>query len=115
MGASWEGFMLEQVLEACQPSEAFFWATQAGGELDLLFLNRGRTIGVEFKYADAPKMTRSMALAVSDLQLDRLLVVYPGKKRYSLESRIEALPAAEVPKLASILRNISWPKERSQE
>ncbi len=93
-GASWEGFALEQVLRIAAPDEAYFWATHNGAELDLLLIKDGRRVGVEFKRADAPGMTTSMKIAMHDLQLDRLYVVYPGELRYALSGRIEAVPLA---------------------
>jgi uncharacterized protein len=99
-GFSWEGFALEQVLHVAQPDEAYFWATHAGAELDLLMFKHGLRIGVEFKRMDAPKMTPSMHIAMHDLKLDALYVVYPGERRYvmhwpdpSADSRpVEAIP-----------------------
>ena len=91
-GASWEGFALEQVLRLTQPDEAYFWATHAGAELDLLMTRNGRRVGVEFKRADAPKLTASMRIAMSDLSLEALYVVYPGRHRYSLGDGVEAVP-----------------------
>ncbi|MFM2274444.1 MAG: hypothetical protein RL211_316 [Pseudomonadota bacterium] len=83
-GASWEGFALEQVLHVAQPDEAYFWATHAGAELDLLMFKHGLRVGVEFKRVDAPKMTVSMHIALQDLKLDALYVVYPGERRYTI-------------------------------
>jgi len=91
-GPSWEGFALEQVLRLTQPDDAYFWATHTGAELDLLMFKYGKRIGVEFKRVDAPRLTPSMRIALSDLQLDALYVVYPGSRRYALASRIEAVP-----------------------
>ena len=93
-GASWEGFALEQVLRIAAPDEAYFWATHNGAELALLLIKDGRRVGVEFKRADAPGITASMQIAMHDLQLDRLYVVYPGELRYPLTERIEAVPLA---------------------
>ena len=93
-GASWEGFVLEQVLRIARPDEAYFWATHAGAELDLLMLKHGRRVGVEFKRADAPALTASMRIAMRDLRLDRLLVLYPGSRSYTLAPGIEVVPAA---------------------
>jgi uncharacterized protein len=83
-GFSWEGFALEQVLHVAQPDEAYFWATHAGAELDLLMFKHGLRVGVEFKRVDAPKMTASMHIALQDLKLDALYVVYPGTRRYTI-------------------------------
>lgn len=91
-GASWEGFALEQVLRMARPDQAFFWATHQGAELDLLMLKGQSRIGVEFKRADAPKLTPSMRIAQNDLKLDALYVVYPGAHRYPLGSGAEAVP-----------------------
>jgi uncharacterized protein len=100
-GASWEGFALDQILRIAQPDEAYFWATHAGAELDLLMIKDGRRIGVEFKRADAPQMTASMRIAMQDLALDALYVVYPGERRYGLAERVEAVPlSAVVPMVA---------------
>ena len=91
-GASWEGFALDQVLRIAKPDEAYFWATHAGAELDLLMFKDGRRVGVEFKRSDAPQLTQSMQIALQDLELDALYVVYPGDRRYSLAQRVEAVP-----------------------
>ena len=91
-GASWEGFALEQVLRLAQPQQAFFWATHQGAELDLLMLQGSQRIGVEFKWSDAPRITPSMRIAIDDLKLDALYVVYPGPHRFRLAEGIEAVP-----------------------
>lgn len=91
-GASWEGFALEQVLRLARPQQAYFWATHQGAELDLLMLKGSQRIGVEFKRADAPAMTPSMRIALQDLKLDALYVVYPGAHRYPIGPRTEAVP-----------------------
>lgn len=91
-GASWEGFALEQVLRLAKPEEAYFWATHQGAELDLLLLRGMRRVGVEFKRADAPAVTRSMRIAAEDLKLDVLYIVYPGEHRFNLAPGIEAVP-----------------------
>ena len=95
-GASWEGFLLEQTLHHAQPSEAYFWATHQGAELDLLMFKHGRRVGVEFKLSDAPRLTPSMRIALTDLKLDRLLVVYPGKKPYTLGQNVDVVPAQRI-------------------
>jgi uncharacterized protein len=91
-GASWEGFALEQVLRIAQPDEVFFWATHQGAELDLLMLRGQQRIGVEFKSADSPTVTKSMRIAMQDLKLDALYVVYPGLHRYPMGEGVEAVP-----------------------
>jgi len=95
VGASWEGYALEEVLKAFRPDEVYYWATYNGAELDLLLFKKGRRIGIECKRADAPRLTPSMRIALSDLKLDRLYVLYPGEKSYSLGKRVEVMPLAE--------------------
>jgi hypothetical protein len=96
VGASWEGYAVEEALKALQPDEAYYWATYSGAEIDLVLFKRGRRIGVECKRADAPTLTPSMRIAMADLKLDELLVVYPGDKRYSLAAKIDAVPLAQL-------------------
>ena len=96
VGASWEGYAVEEVLKALRPDEAYFWATHQGAELDLLLFKHGRRIGIECKRADAPTLTPSMHIALADLKLDELRVVYPGKKRYTLAKKVEVVPLAEL-------------------
>jgi predicted AAA+ superfamily ATPase len=74
----------------------FFWGTHGGAELDILVRRGGKRIGFEVKWADAPKMTRSMHQALADLDLAALFVVYPGRRRYRLQPRVEALPLADL-------------------
>jgi len=96
LGASWEGFALEEILRVTDPDEAYFWAVHSGSELDLLLFRKGRRTGVEFKRSDAPRITRSMSIALADLQLDELIVVYPGIRPYDLAERIRVLPFVEI-------------------
>lgn len=95
VGASWEGYAVEEVLKAFRPDEAYYWATHGGAELDLLLFKNGRRIGVECKRTDAPVLTPSMRIALTDLKLDQLIVVYPGEKRYPLARNVEVVPLAE--------------------
>jgi predicted AAA+ superfamily ATPase len=91
LGASWEGFVLETILGVTGDRQAYFWATHGGHELDVLLLWRGQRVGVEIKYADAPAVTKSMRVALTDLRLDRLFLVYPGTQSYRIDERIETL------------------------
>ena len=95
-GASWEGFALEQTLTAHGQRDAYFYGTQRGAELDLLLLRRGRRWGFEFKCTDAPTTTKSMHVALADLKLEHLWVVYPGTLRYPMTEKITALPLREI-------------------
>jgi hypothetical protein len=93
-GASWEGYAIEEALLAAQPEEAWFWGTYQGAELDLLIVKNGRRLGIEAKRSDAPALTRSMKIALRDLRLERIAVLYPGAQRYRLSERVEAVPFA---------------------
>jgi predicted AAA+ superfamily ATPase len=95
IGASWEGFALEQVLAKLPKTDAWFWGTQGGAELDLFVQAGGRRIGFEFKVGDAPTMTRSLSIAQTDLALDELVVVKPRGRGYSLERKIQVLSLEE--------------------
>ena len=95
MGASWEGYAVEEILKALRPDEAYYWATHQGAEIDLVLFKDGRRIGVECKRADAPSLTPSMRIALADLKLDELRVVYPGTKRYTLAKDVDVVPLAE--------------------
>jgi predicted AAA+ superfamily ATPase len=95
-GASWEGRVIEEVLRAVEPEPAYFWTTHQGAEIDLVMPRQGRLYGVECKWVDAPTMTPSLRIALQDLGLERIAVVYPGKDRYPLHDRIEVVPLADV-------------------
>lgn len=94
VGASWEGFAIEQVLAVEPHDEAAFWGTHQGAEIDLLLRRGDRLYGVECKRADAPRMTPSIRIALQDLGLQRVVIVYPGNRRYALEERVEVVPLA---------------------
>jgi hypothetical protein len=96
LGASWEGFALEETLQVLKPLEAYFYAVHSGAELDLFLLHRGRRLGIEFKRQDAPQLTRSMRVAMEDLRLDALWVVYPGAREYQLEGRVTVRPLSGI-------------------
>ena len=105
LGASWEGFAIEQIIRLLDTRDAYFWATHGGAELDLLVRMRDKLYGFEIKYADAPGASRSMHVALHDLGLEHLWVVYPGKHEYSLDRQITALPIHALPPLAADLRS----------
>ena len=95
VGASWEGYAVEEVLKAYQPDEAYYWATHNGAEIDLVLFKGGRRVGVECKRTDAPSLTPSMRIALADLRLDELHVVYPGERSYPLSDKVTVIPLAE--------------------
>lgn len=103
VGASWEGYVIEEIIKATRPDEVYFWSTYSGAELDLLLIKDQRRIGVECKRMDAPKLTPSMRTAMQDLELDRLVVVYPGLQPYPLAEGISVLPLARAIEQEGIL------------
>jgi len=96
-GASWEGYVIEEVLAAVRPDEAYFWATHQGAEIDLVLRKDGRMFGVECKRTDTPRLTPSTRIALADLKLEAIAVVYPGTQRFSIAPAVEAVPFREVP------------------
>lgn len=94
LGASWEGYAMEECIKCIGlRSERFsFWATHSGAEVDLLWTEHGKNWGIEFKFGDAPRMTRSMHSALADLELEHLWVVYPGKDAYAIHERVTVIP-----------------------
>lgn len=104
LGASWEGFALEQVLSLTGEADAFFWRTHAGAELDLLLVHGGRRFGIEFKYSDAPRMTKSLHVALDDLKPERAWIVYPGAMSYPVNEVVDVVPLAEMPARLSFLQ-----------
>ena len=91
-GASWEGYAIEEAIKSIEPDEVYFWGTHNGAEIDLLLLKNGRRFGLECKRVDAPRLTPSMQIAIEDLQLDRLVVIYPGEWYYPLGEKVTAVP-----------------------
>lgn len=96
LGASWEGYAVEETLNAIAPDEAYFWGTHNGAELDLMLVKNGRRVGVECKRLDAPRLTPSMRIALDDLALDHLVVIYPGVRAYSLAERVTVTPLTQL-------------------
>lgn len=96
LGASWEGFALEELLRITGDREAYFWNTQGGAELDLLLFVNGQRFGFEFKYADAPSVTKSLTVARDDLKLKRAFIVHPGRKSYPLNEWAEAVAIGDL-------------------
>lgn len=108
LGASWEGFALEQILRAFDPAEPFFWAAYSGAEIDLLFARGGLRCGFEIKFNEAPSIRRSLYTVIDDLKLDRIWVVYPGTKAYPVHPRIDVVPLCDIFELA---RSAPWARE----
>jgi predicted AAA+ superfamily ATPase len=104
LGASWEGFVIEQILSWAGERNAYFWATHSRAELDLMVLAKGKRWGIEVKYQDAPTITKSMRMAMQDLKLERLWVVYPGPTGYPMDEKIECVSLAQLPQIRDTLQ-----------
>lgn len=97
-GASWEGFALEQLCAVAgfDPDEVFFWGTHGGAEIDLIVERGDRRYGFEFKATEKPSATHSMTIAKSDLELEKVYLVYPGDLSFPLRDGMEALGYAQL-------------------
>lgn len=104
VGASFEGFAIEQLLSLTDARSANFWATHGGAELDLLITVAGRRYGFEVKRSDAPAKTRSMHTAIADLGLEHLWVIYPGTVAYDLDDRLSTLPIGDLAQFVADLK-----------
>ena len=91
-GSSWEGYVIEETIKTMNPDEAYFWGTHNGAEIDLVMVKGGRMLGVECKRIDAPRLTPSMRIALENLNLEQIAVVYPGARRYALAENVHAVP-----------------------
>jgi predicted AAA+ superfamily ATPase len=98
VGASWEGFMLQQVIDhlGAQPGECFFWGTHSGAEIDFLWIRGRRRWGFEFKLTSAPSLTRSAMIAVDILELQKLNVVHAGEATFPLHGKVTAVAATRL-------------------
>jgi predicted AAA+ superfamily ATPase len=95
VGASWETLVL-QTIRSRYSGELYFWNTHAHAEIDFVIPSGRSLIGFEAKFSDAPRITPSMKIAIQDLDLQKIFVVYPGEKRYSLAEKIEVIPLHEI-------------------
>jgi len=104
LGASWEGFVIEQILSWAGERNAYFWATHSRAELDLMVMAKGKRWGFEVKYQDAPTITKSMRIAMQDLKLERLWVVYPGQTGYPMDEKIECVSLSQLGQIRETLQ-----------
>lgn len=93
IGISWEGFALEQVINhySAESEECYFWSAHSVAEIDLVIIKGGKRIGFEFKYSSTPKLTKSIEIALNDLSLDQVKIIFPGDKAYKLSKKVEAI------------------------
>ena len=90
---------MEQILQVVRPAQAWYWGVHGRAELDLMFTNKGKRFGVEVKFSEAPSVTTSMRMAIEDLSLKQLWIVYPGKQMQEVDRKISLLPIAEIESL----------------
>ena len=103
VGASWEGFVIEQILRVMRPRDAWFWAAHGGGELDLLIVEQGRRIGFEVKFSEAPSISRATHSIIDTLSLQRLFVVCPTREGYPVSDKIQVLSVRDITSLPSFV------------
>ncbi len=98
LGASWEGFLLQQVAEhlGATADECFFWATHSGAELDLVWVRGRRRWGFEFKRTSSPKLTGSLHTAIETLRLQKAFLVHAGDKTFPIHKKVTAVAAARI-------------------
>ena len=96
------GIRPQSILIIVKPSQAYFWSTYSGAEFDLLFLHRGKCYGVECKFNEAPKISKSMGIAQNDLNLEHLWIISPGQHQYSVDKKTTVCPLQNFPDLATV-------------
>jgi len=104
VGASFEGFVIEQIVSLLRTRDAYFWGTHQGAELDLLVMHRGKRFGFEAKLSESPTVTKSMRIAIENLSLEHLFVVVPGASSFSFDKQIEVVAVTDLPARLARLR-----------
>lgn len=95
-GASWEGFVIEEIIRSVEPHDMYYWATHQGAEIDLILFKGGRMYGVEIKRQDAPTMTKSIQTALQCLDIERIAVIYPGQHGYAIHEKVDVVPFDQI-------------------
>lgn len=104
VGASWEGWVLEQIAQLIGAQwQLSFYRTASGAEMDVVATRGGRKIGFEIKFSSAPALSKGFWSALNDLQLDQAYVVAPVESGYPLAPNVEVVAATE---LANVLAGI---------
>lgn len=102
LGASWEGFAMEQIIRVLQLQDIYFWSTYSGAKLDLLFFHDSKRYGIDIKFSETPKITKSMHIAIQDLDLEHLWVVYSGNHIMPLEKKITLVPLDRIKTIQAV-------------
>jgi uncharacterized protein len=104
VGASWEGWVLEQIAQLLPPPwQLSFYRTAAGAEVDIVAERGNQRIGFEIKFSSAPTLSRGGWSAVDDLRLEQVYVIAPVKTGYPLSQNVEVIPAIDLKKLCEAL------------
>ncbi|MCX6619288.1 MAG: ATP-binding protein [Acidobacteria bacterium] len=99
VGPSWEGFVVENLLVAAPPgSNAWFYRTSAGAEIDLLLeLGPRKLWAIEVKRSlSSPHPSKGFHMACADVKATRRLVVYPGHEQYRIDSLTQVVPLSAI-------------------
>ncbi len=106
-GASWEGFVIENLLRAApERTQASFYRTATGVEVDLVLELPGNRLWVmEVKRGLAPKIEPGLLRALEDLQPERAFLVYSGDERYPKGNGVEAIGVREMAQELAALAN----------
>jgi len=104
VGASWEGFVVEQIAAHLpEGAQLGFYRTAAGAELDVVVQVGQRSLGLEVKFASAPTVTKGFWQARNDLQPTRTVVVAPVERRFPLKDGVDVVPVGDLPELLDSL------------
>ena len=103
-GASWEGFVIEQIA-AHLPEGALmsFYRTAAGAELDVIVEMGRRKLGFEVKFSSSPKVTKGFWQACEDVGVDAAYIVAPVEAGWVVQDKVEVISALDIPKRLLIL------------
>jgi predicted AAA+ superfamily ATPase len=94
VGASWEGFVIEQILSAIPEGVSpWFYRTSAGAEIDLVLEIDGKTkFAVEIKKSTVPSVSKGFYLGCQDIKASHKFIVYAGKEKFPIASDVTAIP-----------------------
>ena len=105
-GSSWEGFVMEQLINAAPQAEVSFYRTSNGAEVDLVLTFRNQqTWVVEIKRSSAPTLSRGFYQAATDLRAVRKLLVAPVAQTYPLKEGIQVV---------DVMTAIRWVTEQEE-
>lgn len=92
-GASWEGFVMEQVIDLfrLRDHRVFFWRAHTGAEVDMVVQRGTELVGIEIKRTSSPSVTKSIRSALADLELAAVFVIHAGKDSYPLTEKVRAV------------------------